>query len=444
MIKVYISEGNVKEKKYTIDYIFSQFNYPYEIKIDKSLDNKYSLQYEDKKIIINDHFLNLNKYSIKKRSDHDFLFRELKFSNYTYYSFFGDSDVKKHTGNLEFEADIIGSIFWMISRYEEFFCDSNDSHGRFISVFSKLKQKNFHQPIVDINIFFLSKIFKLFFGLNIKLNNKYKLVATHDIDYPFVTKNSTFYSLIKSSIADLINRKSLFLAVKRLSSYFLNNLNSDPANNIEWIINANSNIFDKTIFFYISKSRLGPLDTLCDISDSDELNQLKLICCNKIEIGLHPSYLSSDNYSFLKEEKDILDNILNSISANEVLSSRQHYLRFNIRTHLNEFNNMKIKNEYSFGFSDYHGFRCGTCRPYKPYDVFNRRTLDFTVRPLIIMDTTLLKYLKYSENEIINLHKNYSATVKKYNGEFIILWHNTALMTEKRKSLYKNILKSIK
>ena len=60
------------------------------------------------------------------------------------------------------------------------------------------------------------------------------------------------------------------------------------------------------------------------------------------------------------------------------------------------------------------------------------------------MDTTLLKYLKYSENEIINLHKNYSAIVKKYNGEFIILWHNTALMTEKRKSLYKNILKSIK
>ena len=443
MIKVYLPKGNYIEKKYVIDYVFSQFSFSGELEISETEEENYIFEYNELKICIKDCFLNKEKYSNIIRSDDDFIFRQLQYQGINYYSFFGGNELNLCDNTIEITSDIIGTIFWILTRYEEYFGESRDKHNRFLSCYSKLDAKEYHMPIADVNVMFLKSVFELVFKVNFTLKGEYKSIATHDIDYPFITKNVNLKALFKNTVGDVLMRKSILLAIKRLYSYVTGDKRFDPANNIEWIINSNQNKVSQSIFFYIAISRKGELDTLCDISDEDEKKQIKSVIDADEEIGLHPSYLTSENYEYFKEEKSKLDNVLKSIGSKEISSSRQHYLRFDIRSHYRNIEELDISHEYSLGFTDYCGFRSGTCRPYFPFDVLNRSKHKFTVHPLLIMDTTLLKYLKTSKKEILNIHSNFSKTVKNYKGEFIYLWHNTELMTSRGKKLYKEILKVI-
>lgn len=444
MIKVFLPKGNLVEKKYIIEYIFSQFLLDKKLEILTTPKNYYIIQYNDFKIKIRDEFLNENNYSISNRSDNNFSYSILHYKEVNCFSFFGSNEVLENNKSIIIESDIIGSIFWMITRYEEYWGTERDTHNRFLSVHSKLENENFKLPIVDVNVLFLKKLLESFFKINVELTGEYRSIATHDIDYPFITKNISFKSLLKNVLGDLLSRKSFELGFKRFFSYVFNNKKLDPANNINWIINANNDKASHSIFFYISKSRKGALDTLCDIQDLYEMKQIKSILDADMEIGLHPSYLSSENYNYFKEEKEIINKVLSSLKAEEIISSRQHYLKFDIKNHYKNFQNLGIAHEYSLGFADYCGFRSGTCRPYKPFDIINRLTYEFVVHPLVIMDTTAYKYLKISDLDVLKLHCEFSKTIKKFKGEFIYLWHNTELMTSKRKKLYKKILESVK
>ncbi|MCZ6702327.1 MAG: hypothetical protein O6940_04720, partial [Ignavibacteria bacterium] len=105
-----------------------------------------------------------------------------------------------------------------------------------------------------------------------------------------------------------------------------------------------------------------------------------------------------------------------------------------------EDNNLEY--DFTLGFPEKEGFRCGTCSSYSVFNILTRKKLMLKESPLILMDVTLMRYQKgISNEEFINKTNNLISIVKKYNGKFVLLWHNS-IFDQKRytQQFYKRLL----
>jgi hypothetical protein len=64
------------------------------------------------------------------------------------------------------------------------------------------------------------------------------------------------------------------------------------------------------------------------------------------------------------------------------------------------------------------------------YDLSKEEETELKIFPFQIMDATLNKYLKLSENEAISNIEKIVNKVKEVNGTFISLWHNESLSNQ--------------
>jgi len=95
------------------------------------------------------------------------------------------------------------------------------------------------------------------------------------------------------------------------------------------------------------------------------------------------------------------------------------------------------------GFTDYIGFRCGTCRDLPVFNLKTREPLRLRERPLIAMDTTLLesKYMELWLEQALKYIEKFTQICRQVNGTFCILWHNSTLGSDFSKWFYEQIVK---
>jgi hypothetical protein len=82
--------------------------------------------------------------------------------------------------------------------------------------------------------------------------------------------------------------------------------------------------------------------------------------------------------------------------------------------------------ESTLTYPEKEGFRCGTCYEYSVFNILTRKKLKLKEIPLEVMEATMMGYQnltpKIMEKRIIKLIDK----VKKYNGKFVLLWHNSS------------------
>jgi hypothetical protein len=139
--------------------------------------------------------------------------------------------------------------------------------------------------------------------------------------------------------------------------------------------------------------------------------------------GIHPSYFSSENVYYLKDEKQELEKLLRS----PVTISRQHYLRWEIPGTFTALTDAGITDDYSMGFAEQPGFRAGICTPFHFYNLLVEVETPLTIHPISYMDGSFIEDMNLSPEESIEEIKKIVATVKKVNGHFICIWHNHTL-----------------
>ena len=137
-------------------------------------------------------------------------------------------------------------------------------------------------------------------------------------------------------------------------------------------------------------------------------------------MGLHPSYAASlDENRFLTEKADFEQ--IASVKCNE---SRQHFLRIILPQYYLMLERVGITSDYSFGFAANIGFRAGTSRAFKFYDLQNERVLNVTLQPLVMMDVTLRNYMELTPQQASARVESLVDAIKQTNGTFTTLWHN--------------------
>ena len=349
---------------------------------------------------------------------------------------------------ISLPVDILGSVFFMLSRYEELLSDTRDSHERFPATASLAWQSGFlERPIVDEYIDILSGAMTLLWP-QIKLQPKdLKLRVTCDVDSAYET-DSSVYSMVRGIGADILKRRDLSLACKNLNLKWQARKGKFSGDahlaNIDWMMSVNEEAGNKVAFYFIPGGE-HPLDAMYNMDEKVIRKLLREIHQRGHEIGLHPSYNTFRHPQALQNEANTLRRVLEEENIPcEQLGGRQHYLRWDSRCTASYQEDAGMSYDSSLLFADLPGFRCGTSREFTMYDCVRRRKLKLKQRPLVLMETTIVaeQYLAkgYSSKALAQMEE-IKINSLKLGGEFTFLWHNCSFPEENARSVYESLIK---
>ena len=207
----------------------------------------------------------------------------------------------------------------------------------------------------------------------------------------------------------------------------------------KFIINESEKYNLKDIFFFMN-SKKSKFDGNYTVDDKNIKNIFRYISNHGHCIGLHPSYLSYKNENIIQEESKNINKVLNENNLKSIVGARQHYLKWCNPVTWQIYENANIKFDSSLTFAGKAGFRCGTCYEYSVYDLINRKKLKLKEKPLIVMDGTLTEYMKLNYDDALKYVVFLAEQCKLYDGDFVILWHNTTLDNLRERKFYTHML----
>jgi hypothetical protein len=443
MIKIKIPNNNINERKYIIDILFGEF-LELRYKIEIGSQNYEIILENGNTLIIEDHFFNKFSNNLEYLKE-EYIPKSIEFAKNDFIVevdipiIYGNNTIKinnQNTKTIICGIDIFASSFFMLTRWEEYVNKTRDKHNRFPAYASLAYKHNFlDKPVVNEYVEMLKNIL-LHLGLNQKLKTKnYQLILTHDVDHAY--KYKSFNSMLKELAGDLIKRKSIkqFLNTVFYQTKFLLNKANDPFDTYDYLMDISEKAGVKSYFFLHSSNSAKQ-----DVNNDKFLKQVsQKILKRGHYLGCHPSYNAYNDFELFIKDKERIENIIEQ----KLTFGRTHFLRFEIPTTWQIWEDANMEWDSACGYADKEGFRCGVCYPYSIFNILSRKKLLLKEKPLIMMEGSFVTYQDITLQEMENRIKSLMNTVKKYNGEFMLLWHNSSFNVDfwkKYTKVYENIL----
>ena len=130
-----------------------------------------------------------------------------------------------------------------------------------------------------------------------------------------------------------------------------------------------------------------------------------------------------------KREKVLLENTIGM----DIMEGRGHYLRFEVPTTWQIWEDCGMGVDSTCGYADKEGFRCGTGEEFSVFNILTREKLQLKERPLLLMDKTIYFYQNLNDTE----RKEIISNIIDNTNTFTMLWHNTEM---EHIDIYKYIL----
>ncbi len=315
-------------------------------------------------------------------------------------------------------ADPLASIFYHLSRMEEYHYSNYDKHGRFQAKDSFVEKYSLGKKLMTerwINAFLNDYEKQTNTSVSVK-KRPLKFTLTFDIDNAYAFKGKPFLRQCASLVKDVI-RLDFVRFLARISTFF--GLQKDPYDTYqkmeEYAKKTNIRLF----------WLLGDYGTFDKNLPNNAPKHLRLIqkLGTKFPIGLHPSYGSNTNENALLKEKKILDKTLNT----KTLSSRQHFLKLQFPTTYQRNINAGFQEDYTLGFGDKLAFRAGTLQAFPFFDLTKNQQENYLIFPFAYMDGTLKDYLHLSVAESKKEIQELIDEAQLFGGNFIAIWHNETI-----------------
>lgn len=340
-----------------------------------------------------------------------------------------------YNANSILPFDIFASIFYFVSRYEEYLPHQIDSHSRFKPEDSIASQHGLlRKPIVNIWIQELAKKLKeLFPELHIP-EGQFEAILTVDIDNAYAYKDKSILRIVggylgaifKLNYKDIILRTQVLLGIKH-----------DPFDTYNFLI-ANIKKYRLKTIFFVLYGKYGPYDTNLS-NNNPRFQRLLKFLGDYAKIGIHPSYASFEDSSLLKKETQKLSATLHK----PITRSRFHFIRFRLPESYRVLIDNGIEDDYSMGYPSEIGFRAGICTPYNFYDLENNHETSLRIHPFTIMDATLHHYLNIKAEDAFAYYKNMIDEIRNVNGTFYCIWHNENIGTTEDWKGWKEVFSQV-
>lgn len=428
-MRISIPDTFVSERRYIIDVLCGEFlGLSYEVKIVTG-GKDYAIEIGAVgKLVVRDHFF--KRFGVEgylhKANIPEIIFLA---SN----PFTPEQDIPVIYGNEEFRVtkdeivcgvDLFASAFFMLTRWEEYADNTRDRHGRFPAIASLAHRAGFlHRPIVNE---YLDMLWSMLFHLGCRQRRKqhsFTLTLTHDVDD---LRRWHLGSAARICAGDVLVRRDLRLTVSNFMCFISSaaRLKPDPFDTFDSLMDLSDEVGLVSHFFFMAGGK-SPFDSGYPIDSQYVRTLLGKIVSRGHKIGFHPSYDAFDNGSQWGREFQRLS----GVSPEPISGGREHYLRFAVPLTWQIWEDHGMEYDSTLGYADCEGFRCGVCYPYSVYNFLSRKKLGLKELPLIVMDGTLLHYKKYAYEQMNEIMQYYYDKIRQYEGNFVVLWHNSSFNT---------------
>lgn len=252
----------------------------------------------------------------------------------------------------------------------------------------------------------------------------FAICLTHDIDvvyYPFFAKGLDLITALK--------RRDFSRAVNILPQLRSKKI---PGWNFKEITELEESYGACSSFYFLAQDD-GSRECTYRIEDLEQ--EICMLQDKGWEVGLHggcKAYLDSEQ---LQREKQNLEKILNR----QVVGYRNHYLKFRVPDTWELLENAGFHYDTTLGYTDCIGFRNGMCHPFRPFNLNSGKKMDILEIPLVVMDRTLLSYMRLRMEQAWDQTRHLLETAERYHGVITILWHND-FMSGEPLQFYQKIL----
>jgi len=363
---------------------------------------------------------------------------------------FGNPLIEVIEGTRILHPDLVASTYFLISRYEEMVRDDvRDVHGRFPGIESLPYRAGFiDSPLVEE----YSKLLRIQLreaGCEIPEPPKEirKIYLTHDID------QLSHYRSVRGLMGGLLRGirwpKEGNDAIK---SYF-GGLRNDPWYTLPWLFKLDNSVrqilgndrCESIAFIKVGGGTRKEDKPFITHHIQDFQSVLNLCRKKNITIGLHSSYEAGIKPARITDEKKHLERV----SKREISYNRHHYLDTREPQDMQALIDVGITDDFTLGYADMAGFRLGTCRAVKWINPNTRQVTTLTLHPLAVMDSTLSdkRYMYMNSHEAYEYCMKLINMVESWNGELVLLWHNTTVEDTPQsyhRKLYQDIIKYLK
>lgn len=316
-------------------------------------------------------------------------------------------------------VDPLASIFYVLSRMEEYTSTIEDEHGRFLAKNSVLHRFGWLEKVMCDRwaVAFLNFLSKNDLILFKNKKHNVAICPTFDVDNVYAYQLKNGFRKFLSSIRDFVKGDRSRLSERK---NVLTGVAKDPYDTYDYILSIANRGFKVNMFWLVGD--YAKYDKNVSFKDVRHQRLIRKMA-RKTIIGVHPSYKSNSYEYYLLNEKERLEVILHRL----VIHSRQHFLKLKIPITYPSISTMGIRHDYTMGYAEQIGFRAGTARAFKWFDLTKNMVTDLTIHPFAYMDGTLNEYLCITPDEAkIRIEKLYKEVVK-FGGDFIVVWHNETI-----------------
>jgi len=220
--------------------------------------------------------------------------------------------------HCDLKFDPFASIFYMVSRYEEYLPFKSDEFGRFPAKASIAHKYQFLQkPVINLWVNRIKNILSAYYPTIKYKQPKAKLKLTFDIDMAYAYRNKGFLRNAGSMLKEISQFNFLKLSdrVRAISGLF-----PDPFYTFPYITAQCKKYHQKPIYFFLVGD-YGVYDKNISLEQIEFRNLIKDMA-DVGEVGLHPSYTSNQNKRRLEREHLQLEEVVKKT----ITKNRQHYL----------------------------------------------------------------------------------------------------------------------
>jgi peptidoglycan/xylan/chitin deacetylase (PgdA/CDA1 family) len=448
-MKIVINPAYHKEKTYIIDVLLGEFlRLDYNIELDKNVEN-YNLHFDNKTLIIKESAL--WKASTSNNADYlheanipiEIVYGENQFTpEKDIPILYGNADLSTFENQIDCGLDIFASAFFMLSRWEEYVNPARDAHNRFPAKESLAYKFGFHRrPVVNEYLEMLWNMLSHLSYTGKRKESSYSFTLTHDVDSPLLWDKFSMKDFLKDFIKLIFKSRRLDrfnLMITRIKTKM--NYKSDPFFTFDFIMDLSEKVGIKSHFFFMVGGKTK-YDNRYQIDEPYIQNLIKSMEQRGHRIGLHPSYDAYNSPEIFNNEVTLLRNATNRA----IETGREHYLRFEVPATWHLWNENGMKWDSTIGYAEEVGFRAGTCFSYPVFDILERKKLQLVEKPMVAMEVSLYNYMQLDFNDIMKIMSLLNERVRKYNGDFVFLWHNShffdGVSTKERMQHYIEIIK---
>lgn len=340
----------------------------------------------------------------------------------------------------DFSFDILAAIFYLLSRYEEYLPHQKDIYGRYAHQNSLAFKENFlHLPLINMWIEHFKKALQSRFPAVKIRQSSFRFLPTYDIDEAYSYKHKQWWRTAGGMTRSVF--KGQWPSLSERLRVLIKNA-KDPFDSFEWMDQLNQQFDLKPIYFFLVADKTGKYDK--NIFPSKKaMQELIQRHSDHYPIGIHPSWQSGDDAKKLRNE--ILT--LGHLTGRQILSSRQHFIRFTLPITYRRLIDLGIESDFSMGYGGINGFRASTASPFYWYDLEKEQPTKLMLFPFCYMEANSFFEQKLSPQQAFEELMHYYNITKSVNGTFITIWHNTFLGTSNLfrgwKEIYRRFVSSI-